>query len=58
MRKRKKKEVYPACARLECKANKRGDCVCLTDNDFGKRECPFFKEKEHDETGTSAIQKD
>lgn len=33
----------PLCGRGGCFANGDGFCKILTDNDFGKRECPFFK---------------
>ncbi len=30
--------------RIDCFAiNANGECICLTDTDFGNRECPFFK---------------
>ena len=36
--------VEPACnAHKDCFANKHGKCICLSDNDFGKRDCPFYK---------------
>lgn len=31
------------CKRLDCRGNIRGECTVLTDNNFGDRECPFFK---------------
>lgn len=27
----------------DCFANRRGVCTCLKDNDFGGRDCPFYK---------------
>ena len=36
----------PRCLRTECFANYGDRCSCLTDNDFGRRECPFFKTRE------------
>lgn len=33
----------PVCERGDCFANREGRCEILTDNDFGKRECPFYK---------------
>lgn len=27
----------------DCFANKNGKCVSLKDNDFGGRDCPFYK---------------
>lgn len=59
MRKKKKKvEVFPFCDREDCRANKRCECVALTDNNFGDRDCPFYKRRDDDKAGTSAIQKD
>ncbi len=32
------------CARHgDCFANQDGRCACLKDNDFGGRDCPFYK---------------
>lgn len=33
----------PLCERRGCFACRNGVCEILTDNDFGDRECPFFK---------------
>lgn len=33
----------PSCSRYNCFAYDNGKCVILRDNDFGRRECPFFK---------------
>ena len=33
----------PKCDRYTCFAYNNGKCVALTDNNFGKRECPFYK---------------
>lgn len=33
----------PSCDRNNCFAYSNGECVILTDNDFGERECPFYK---------------
>ncbi len=30
---------------LDCFANKNSICVALRNNDFGKRDCPFYKYK-------------
>lgn len=27
----------------DCFANRGGVCTCLKDNDFGGRDCPFYK---------------
>lgn len=44
---RRKKDIsYPPCDKLNCNRNSSGFCVLLTSNDFGKRSCPFFKEKQ------------
>ena len=39
--KRCKKE--PTCNREDCFACKHRKCVLLTNNRFGKRSCPFYK---------------
>lgn len=36
----------PACGREDCFAYQNGFCVALISNDFGDRECPFFKTNE------------
>lgn len=33
----------PKCEKTGCFANKKKECTILENNDFGKRECPFFK---------------
>ena len=33
----------PACNREDCFGYKNGKCVVLIDNNFGNRECPFYK---------------
>ena len=30
-------------AHEDCFANRGGVCTCLKDNDFGGRDCPFYK---------------
>ena len=30
-------------AHSDCFANRGGACTCLKDNDFGGRDCPFYK---------------
>ena len=37
------------CDRSECAAHFDGICMALRNNDFGDRECPFFKTKEQNE---------
>lgn len=39
----------PACTKDECAANEDLHCIALTDNNFGGKECPFFKTKEQNE---------
>lgn len=39
-------KYFPNCNREDCFACKDGKCELLTDNDFGKRECPFYKTEE------------
>ena len=41
----KHQKICPACDIARCFANENGKCELLTDNDFGERECPFFKTK-------------
>ena len=33
------------CNAVACFAHKDGYCICLKDNDFGNKRCPFFKTK-------------
>ena len=37
----------PICNRKDCFACENGKCIALIKNNFGKRECPFFKTQEH-----------
>lgn len=30
-------------AHRDCFANRDGACACLKNNDFGRRDCPFYK---------------
>lgn len=30
-------------AHKDCFANRDGACACLKNNDFGRRDCPFYK---------------
>lgn len=40
----RKKVEKPQCSKhCDCFANRDGKCVSLQDNDFGNRECPFYK---------------
>lgn len=38
--------IDPPCDRVECFACEYRSCRILNDNDFGKRDCPFFKTRE------------
>ena len=39
-----KSKGLPRCtAHRDCFANKDGVCVCLGDNNFHGKDCPFFK---------------
>ena len=33
----------PVCFATECFACQNGQCVILVSNDFGAKDCPFFK---------------
>lgn len=33
------------CFKNDCFANRCGECSILKDTDFGKRDCPFFKDR-------------
>lgn len=37
---------FPTCAATECANCEKGQCIALTDNNFGTRRCPFFKTRE------------
>ena len=39
----KPRELPRCTAHRDCFANKGGVCVCLGDNDFHGKDCPFFK---------------
>ena len=43
---RKVSSKRPHCSRTSCNRNDRRRCEILTDNDFGGRECPFYKQRE------------
>lgn len=55
------KKDLPTCNRTECKANRtdgeRNYCNALTDNDFGDRECPFFKVADDDKERPIKVQR-
>ena len=36
----------PTCNREDCLACENGKCLALSDNNFGNRECPFYKNKD------------
>ena len=41
---RERKKGFPKCdSHKDCFANKDGKCICLGDNDFGSKDCPFYK---------------
>ena len=35
----------PCSGHKDCFANTNGYCTCLMNNDFGGRDCPFYKKK-------------
>lgn len=39
-------KIEPICNREDCFACDGSKCTLLTENDFGDRECPFFKTNE------------
>ena len=41
----KNQKICPTCDMARCFAYDKGKCELLTDNDFGERECPFYKTK-------------
>lgn len=38
-----KAEMQGCRMHRDCFANRGGVCTCLKDNDFGGRDCPFYK---------------
>ena len=37
-------DIMPECRKHgDCFANRGGRCVCLKNNDFNGRDCPFYK---------------
>ena len=36
-------DYEPPCSRTDCFACDNERCTILTNNDFGERECPFYK---------------
>lgn len=50
------KESYKKCKdrHEDCFAYKRGLCILLTDTNFGKRSCPFYKPREQYENEIKA----
>lgn len=43
---REEMEEFPVCeAYPDCHAWQEGRCICLRDNCFGERECPFYKKR-------------
>ena len=47
----------PRCLRSGCFANYGDHCSALADNDFGNRNCPFFKTKQQLDEERAAINK-
>lgn len=41
-------DPMPPCCRADCFACENGLCEILTSNDFGARDCPFFKPRPTD----------
>lgn len=39
----------PICKRKDCLACEDGKCIALNNNNFGSRECPFYKDKNQTE---------
>lgn len=39
-------KICPACDKAECFGCEDGACLVLIKNDFGYKECPFFKTRE------------
>ena len=37
---------WPRCLRTSCFANCADRCSCLDNNEFGNRDCPFYKSRE------------
>ena len=37
---------WPHCSRTSCNRNDRRRCEILTDNDFGGRQCPFYRRRD------------
>lgn len=40
--------------RLDCFAYHEGNCTCLRNTNFGRRTCPFYKEKRNKKKETIA----
>ncbi len=39
-------EEFPVCDRSDCFGCEEGHCIVLINNNFGERNCPFFKTNE------------
>ena len=37
------RSTLPECSRTSCKGNTGQRCIILKNNDFGGRECPFYR---------------
>ena len=46
MSKKADETAPPVCARVTCFGNMSGKCRVLVDNDFGGRDCPFYKARD------------
>lgn len=44
------KKIYHACGKADCFGCKDGKCDVLMKNNFGGRDCPFFKTEEQVQT--------
>ena len=45
MKREPDRSEWPHCSRTSCNRNDRRRCEILTDNDFGGRECPFYRRR-------------
>ena len=49
---------FPSCSKADCAACNNGRCIALISNDFGGRECPFYKTKEQNEKELTTTNKE
>lgn len=45
VQRRPDRSKFPKCNRTTCTGNAGRRCEILTDNDFGGKECPFYKNR-------------